>query len=119
MDKILVRQLKVDAIIGIHDWEKQNRQTVLIDLDLSFDCKPAAASDNIDDALDYFKVCEHVTDFVSSSRFELIETLAEKTAALILKTFPCKKVKLTLFKPDAIANTQTVGIQINRSQCLN
>jgi len=116
MDKILIRQLEVDAIIGIHDWEKQNRQAVYVDLDLSFDCKAAAKSDDINDALDYFKVCEQVTSFISNSRFELIETLAEKITELILKTYPCKQVKLTLFKPEAIANTHAVGIQIKRSQ---
>lgn len=113
-DKILIRQLAVDAVIGIHDWEKQQTQPVLIDMDLSFDCRTAAQSDDITDALDYFEVCQQVTEFVEASANELIEKLAEDVAALVLKQFPCKKIKLTLYKPEAIANTDTVGICITR-----
>lgn len=113
-DKILIRQLEVDAIIGIHQWEKQQAQPLLFDMDLSFDCSLAAQSDDIKDALDYFEVCRLVTEFVTASTYELIETLAEQVAALVLKQFACKKIKLTLYKPNAIANTETVGICIVR-----
>jgi dihydroneopterin aldolase len=116
MDKIIIRQLQIDALIGIHDWEKQNRQPVIIDFDLFFDCTDAAASDDIKDALDYFVICEEVTRFVKSSRFELIERLAEELAQLILAKFPCDEIKLTLLKPNAVANAQSVGIEISRSQ---
>lgn len=113
-DKILIRQLHVDAIIGIHDWEKANRQPLSIDLDLKFDCLLASKTDDIKDALDYFKVCAEVTEFVASSRFELIETLAEQITQLLFQRFPVKKVKLKLFKPNAIENAQTVGLSITR-----
>ncbi len=113
-DKIIIRQLETNAIIGIHDWEKQQTQPLLFDLDLSFDCRQAAQTDHIEDALDYFEVCRQVTDFVQTSRFELIEKLAQEVANLILKNFSCKKVKLTLFKPQAVENTQSVGISIIR-----
>ena len=116
MDKIRVRQLKVDAVIGIHDWEKAIKQPVLIDLDLSFDSSQAAKTDDIKDALDYFAVRQRVTLMVSSSRFELVETLANKVAEMLLQDFPCQKVKLALYKPDAIANAQAVGIKISRSR---
>ncbi len=113
-DKILIRGLRVDAIIGIHDWEKQNKQPLLFDFDLSHDCTEAAHSDDINHALDYFKVCQQVTQLVEESCFELIEALAEKVADHILKNFPCKKVKLTLLKPDAIDDAETVGLSITR-----
>ncbi|MCB1582492.1 MAG: dihydroneopterin aldolase [Xanthomonadales bacterium] len=116
MDKIIIRQLKVEAFIGIHDWEKQQRQPLLLDLDLSFDCSDAAASDDIKDALDYFTVCKQVTCFIYSSRFELIERLAEEVTQLILHNFPCEEVKLTLLKPQAVGNAQAVGLTISRSQ---
>jgi len=116
MDKICIKQLRVDAIIGIHEWEKRSTQPVYIDLDLSFDCRKAAHSDDIKDALDYYAVCQKITHFVRASRFELIERLAEEVAQLVLKEFACKKVKLKLFKPFAVANAQTVGIKISRSQ---
>lgn len=113
-DKVLIRQLEVDAIIGIHDWERQQTQTLYFDMDLSFDCRPAAQSDDIKDALDYFDVCQQVTELVSNSRHELIETLAEQVAVSIIKQFACSKIKLTLYKPEAIPNTQTVGVRITR-----
>ena len=69
-DKILIRQLEVDTIIGIHDWEKQQTQPLIFDMDLSFDCLPAALTDDIKDALDYFEVCRQVTEYVASSSFE-------------------------------------------------
>lgn len=113
-DNIFIRQLSVDAIIGIHDWEKTKPQRLLIDLDLSFDCKKAARSDDINDALDYFEVCKQVTELIKSSRFELIESLAEFICEHILNHFPCRKVKLTLFKPQAVPDAKTVGIRIIR-----
>ena len=113
-DKILIRQLKIDTVIGIHEWEKAKTQPILLDLDLSFDCKRAAQTDHIDDALDYFAVCKEVTEFVASNHYELIETLAEQVAQLILSRFPCKKIKLSLYKPEAIDNTETVGLRIVR-----
>ncbi len=115
-DKILIRQLHVDAIIGIHDWEKAQKQPLYIDLDLKYDCLLASKTDDIKDALDYFKVCSEVTAFVGSSRFELIETLAEQITQLLIQRFPVKKVKLKLFKPNAIDNAQTVGLSITRKQ---
>ena len=113
-DKILIRQLAAHAVIGIHDWERAQSQPLYFDMDLSFDCTTAAQTDDIKQALDYFTVCEKVTEFVQASNFELIETLAEQVANLVLKRFPCKKIKLTLYKPLAIENTETVGIQIVR-----
>ncbi len=115
-DKILIRQLLVSAVIGIHDWEKQQTQPLLIDLDLSHDCHQAALSDDIKDALDYFEVCRQVTDFVGASRYELIETLAEEITELIFRQFNCEHIELTLFKPEAVENTQTVGVSISRTR---
>ena len=116
MDKIIIRQLQVETFIGIHDYEKQQPQPVFFDLDLSFDCSDAATSDDIKDALDYFTVCEQVTRFVQSSRFDLIERLAEEVAQLILSNFPCEELILTLLKPQAVENAQAVGLTISRSQ---
>ena len=115
-DKILIKQLKIDTIIGIHDWEKLKTQPVLFDIKINFDCKKAAQTDDIKDALDYFEVCRQITEFVQSSRYELIETLAEEVVNLIFRRFGCKKIKLTLYKPNAIPNTQAVGIAITRKK---
>jgi len=118
-DKIFIRRLETTAIIGIHEWEKQKPQTVLFDMDLSYDCSCAAQSDDIKDALDYFEVCSQVTTFVQNSRYELIEALAEQVATLVLKQFACRKIKLILYKPEAIANTQSVGVSIVRRALKN
>lgn len=104
----------MDAIIGIHDWEKQKKQPLFFDLKLYFDCRKAAKSDDIKDALDYFEVCQKVTAFVANSRFELIEALAESVCQLVFKHFKCDKIKLTVLKPEAIADAESVGISITR-----
>ncbi len=105
----------MDTIIGIHDWEKQSKQTVFLDMDLSHDCREAARTDDIRYAMDYFAVCTQVSELVNHSEYNLIETLAEQIAQLVLTKFNCQKVKLTLYKPGAIPEAQSVGITIKRS----
>nr|WP_154222624.1 dihydroneopterin aldolase [Marinicella rhabdoformis] len=114
VDKVLIRGLKVDATIGIHDWEKQIKQPVVLDVDLSYDCYAAGQSDDIKDALDYFAVSQKLSHFISLSHFELIEALAEHCCQLLLKQFPVNKVKLTLSKPEAVPNAQSVAVQLVR-----
>lgn len=115
MDKVLIRGLKVDATIGIHDWEKQIKQPVVLDLDLSFDCSLAGQSDHIKDALDYYTVSQKLTHMISLSSFELIEALAEKCCQMLLANFPIKKVKITLHKPEAVPNAESVAVQMVRT----
>jgi dihydroneopterin aldolase len=113
-DQILIRQLRADAVIGIHDWEKRHPQPLYFDLDLSTDCARAAASDDIADALDYFAVCADIQTWVSHSRCELIETLAEQICQRLLAQYPIDQVQLTLHKPQAVEDAQTVGLRITR-----
>lgn len=114
MDKVLIRGLKVDATIGIHDWEKQIKQPVILDLDLSFDCTKAGQSDDINDALDYYTVSQRLTHMISLSSFELIEALAEKCCQMLLANFPIEQVELTLHKPEAVPNADAVAVQMVR-----
>ena len=114
MDKVLIRGLKVEATIGVHEWEKQIKQPVVLDIDLSYDCHAAGQSDDIKDALDYFTVSQKLSHFISLSHFELIEALAEHCCQLLLKQFPVKKVKLILSKPEAVPNAQSVAVQLVR-----
>jgi len=116
MDQILINSLEVYVIVGVHDWERTNRQLVLLDIKISYDCQLAGKSDQLTDALNYQDVCETLTQEIEKTEFKLIEALAEFCAKLILEKFPVKKVKITLHKPDAIKNTQSIAVRITRSK---
>ncbi|HEX4944002.1 MAG TPA: dihydroneopterin aldolase [Usitatibacteraceae bacterium] len=116
MDKIFLTSLSTEAVIGIFDWEREVRQRIEIDLEMSFDLSAAAASDSIDDTLNYKSVAKRVLAFVEGSRFQLVETLAERVAALVLAEFPVAKVRVTVHKPGAIRHSRDVGVIIERSR---
>lgn len=114
MDRIFLRELKAEAIIGIFDWERQVRQTVLIDLEMAVDVRKAAASDSIEDTLNYKRVAKRIKEFIDKSSFHLVETLAEQIARLVIDEFHVPWVKVTLNKPGAIRGSKSVGIIIER-----
>ena len=114
MDTIFLRDLRVKTIIGIFDWERRVRQTVSIDLKMSCDVAKAAASDDIADALDYKGVAKRIIEFVEGSEFQLVETLAERIAAIIIDEFGVERVVVNLNKPGAIRGAKDVGIRIKR-----
>jgi dihydroneopterin aldolase len=116
MDKIFLEELKIDTIIGIWDWERQIRQTVVIDLEMSADIAAAAATDQVEDTLNYKLVAKRLQQFVSESSFQLVETLAERIAGLIRDEFGVAWVKVTLHKPGAIRGSKDVGIIIERGE---
>ena len=115
-DTIFLRDLRVETVIGIWDWERKIRQTVSIDLELAADVRQAAASDSIDDALNYKAVAKRVQEFVGASNFHLVETLAEKIATLILDEFPVPSVQVRVNKPGAIRGARDVGVLIRRNR---
>lgn len=114
MDIIFLRGLQVDTVIGIYDWERKIRQTVIIDLDMATDICRAAATDDIVHTLDYKAVSKRIITFVEASEFFLVETLAERITAIILEEFAVPWVRLTLNKKGAISSATDVGIQIER-----
>ena len=114
MDTIFLSDLRVETLIGIFDWERQIRQTVSIDLEMATDIRKAAASDSIEDTLDYKAVAKRVISFVESSEFYLVETLAERVAGIVTGEFGVPWVRLTLSKPGAIRGARDVGIRIER-----
>lgn len=114
MDKIFLTELKVDTIIGIWEWERRIRQTVVIDLEMSADIAKAAATDEVADTLNYKSVAKRVQDFVADSSFQLVETLAEKIAAIIRDEFDVQWVKVRVNKPGAIRGSKDVGVLIER-----
>ena len=116
MDKIFLRELKVDTIIGIWDWERKIRQTVIIDLEMSADIARAAASDDIEDTLNYKGVAKRVQQFVGESSFQLVETLAERIAGIIRDEFDVAWVRVQVHKPGAIRGSRDVGIDIERGE---
>jgi 7,8-dihydroneopterin aldolase/epimerase/oxygenase len=116
MDKIFIHALKTEAIIGIYDWERQVRQTVLIDLEIGADIRKAALTDSIDDTLNYKRVAKRVLGFVEASEFHLVETLAEHIAMLVLEEFAVSWIKLTLSKPGAVRSSRDVGVMLERTR---
>ena len=116
MDKIFLQDLRVDTVIGIWDWERKIRQTVAIDLEMSANIRKAAATDSVEDTLNYKSVAKRVQAFVQESSFQLVETLAEKIAGLILEEFDVDWVQVRVNKPGAIRGSKGVGILIERGQ---
>ncbi|WP_456372106.1 dihydroneopterin aldolase [Thiolapillus sp.] len=114
MDIVFIRQLQLEAVIGIHDWEREKPQLLLLDLDLATDAGRAAASERIQDALDYHAVSRRLTEYVAESEFQLLETLAEHCAGLLMREFRVSWLRLTLHKPQAVDNASSVGVIIER-----
>ena len=115
-DRIFLRDMRVDCVVGIWDWERKIRQTVSIDLEMAADIRKAAATDHIDDTLNYKSVAKRVQAFVGDSSFQLVETMAEKIAELILSEFDIPWVRVSVNKPGAIRGAKDVGVQILRSK---
>lgn len=113
-DKIFLERLEVPCIIGIFDWERKIKQTVWIDLEMPVDARKAAAADSIDATLDYKGIAKRTVHFVSRSSFQLIETLADKLAELLLKEFKLREIRLRVSKPGAVRGSRNVGIEIYR-----
>ena len=114
MDKIFLHALKAEAIIGIYDWERQVKQTVVVDLEMSGTVRKAALSDSIDDTLNYKKVAKRVLAFIEASQYHLVETLTEQIAMLLLSEFSLTWVRVSLSKPGAVRNSRDVGVIIER-----
>lgn len=114
MDIVYIRDLRIETVIGIYDWEREIRQTVSLDLEMGTDIARAAQSDSIEDTLDYKAVAKRLIQFVGDSEFQLVETLAERVAAIVLNEFQVPWVKLRLSKPGAVTGSRDVGVIIER-----
>jgi len=115
MDKIFIHALKTETIVGIFDWERQVKQTVVLDIEFSADIRKAALTDSIDDTLNYKGVAKRVLSLIEESSFHLVETLAEHVAMLILDEFGVSWVRIALSKPGAIRSSRDVGVMLERS----
>ena len=114
MDIIFLKGLTIETVIGIYDWEREIRQTVIIDLEMATDIRKAAETDDIGHTLDYKAVSKRVIGFVEESSFQLVETLAEKITQILIQEFGVPWVRLTLNKRGAISGASDVGILIER-----
>lgn len=114
MDIIFLNDLRVDTVIGIYDWERRIKQAVIFDFEMGTDIRKAAASDTIEDTLNYKAVAKRVIEFVETSEFQLVETLAERVAQLILEEFNVPWLRLKLNKVGAVRYARDVGVIIER-----
>ena len=116
MDTVFIEDLRIETVIGIYDWERKIRQTVALDLEMAFDNRIPAASDRIDDTLDYKRVAKRLIAFVSDAHFELVETLAERCAEIVMREFGVPWLRLKLSKPGAVTGSKAVGVAIERGR---
>ena len=115
-DRIFRRGLQIDCIIGFIEWERRIKQTVVIDLEMPVDCRRAALTDEVTETIDYKKVSKRIIAFVEASQFKLVETLAHRTAMLIIEEFGVEWIRLSVNKPGAIRGSRDVGITLERSR---
>lgn len=114
MDIVFIKDLRIDTVIGIYDWERRVRQTLSFDIEMAFDNSVPAASDDIAHTLNYKDVSKRLIDYVGASSFGLVETLAERCAAIIRDEFDVAWVRLKLSKPGAVRGAKAVGVRIER-----
>lgn len=115
-DTIIIKQLQADTLIGVYDWEQTVRQTVLIDIELSYNMRKAARNDDLAAAVDYKSLCDRVIEHTESVHLQLIESLAEQLAGLCLSEFAIESCRISVHKPAAIAAAQDVVVSIERSR---
>jgi FolB domain-containing protein len=116
MDRIVISDLVCRCVIGVEEWERRERQDVLVSLELAVDLTPAGKSDRIEDALDYSKLKKRVLAEAESSSFHLIEALAERIAAICLEEERVEEVQVRVEKPGALRFARTVAVEINRQR---
>jgi len=115
-DRIFLRGLTAECIIGFIDWERRVKQTVVVDLELPVDCRRASVTDDVADTVDYKSVAKRVLAYIEASEFKLVETLAHRLALLLLEEFGLEWVRISLNKPGAIRNSRDVGVVIERTR---
>jgi dihydroneopterin aldolase len=116
LDIVYISGLEIETVIGIYAWERNIKQPVVIDVEMAADIRPAAASGDIRDALDYHAISVRLQEFIGDGQFLLIETIAERCAALIMAEFGVRWLRLRLAKPTALPAARAVGVVIERGE---
>jgi 2-amino-4-hydroxy-6-hydroxymethyldihydropteridine diphosphokinase len=119
MDKVFIEALEIDCVIGIYDWERKIKQPVVLDIEMDFDNRKPAASDDIADTLDYKAISKRLIEFVGESSFGLVETLAENCCRIIIDEFGVAKVRMKLNKIGAVRGAKGVGVILERARGLS
>ena len=117
MDRVFIEELTVFAQIGVYDWEQQIKQKLVFDLEMTWDCKQAAETDDVAYCLNYAEVSQVIIDYVESKHFLLIERVAYEVADLLESRYQLQGLKIKLSKPKAVAQARNVGVLIVRG-CL-
>jgi len=116
VDIIYISDLRIETVIGIFEWERKIKQTVVLDIEMAGDCRKAAETDDVEDTLNYKSVAKRLIEFVGSSEYQLVETLAERCAGIITQEFGVPWVKLRVNKRGALRGARDVGVIIERGQ---
>ncbi len=116
MDIVFIADLRIETVIGIYDWEKEIKQVVAFDIEMANDNRRSAATDKIEDTLDYKAVSKRLIHFVGSAQFELVETLAERCCEIILNEFDVPWLKLKASKIGAVRGSSAVGVILERGR---
>ena len=116
VDKVFINQLQLQTIIGIHDWEREQAQTIILDIEIACNTKSAVKSDSIDDCINYFAVCERLKLLADKHCYQLVESFAEEVSRIILEEFSAPAVIIKLSKPQAVKEADGVGIIIERQK---
>ncbi|MDE0763755.1 MAG: dihydroneopterin aldolase [Cellvibrionales bacterium] len=116
MDIVYIRDLRIETIIGIYDWEREVKQEVSFDLDMAADIRRAAQTDDIQYALNYKSIAKRIISFIQASEFLLVERMAEEVANIVLVEFAVPWLRLRVSKPGALRGSQDVGIIIERGE---
>ncbi len=117
MDIVYIHDLRIEATIGVFEWERRIRQTLVIDLDFGIDNRRPATTDDLSDTIDYGAVATRITAYIEESRFNLVETLAERIADILLNEFKVPWVRLKINKQGAVRGVRDVGVIIERGHC--
>lgn len=116
MDKVFIKGLHIQTTIGFFQWEKEIKQTLVIDVAMAWDTAKAAENDELAKTLDYAEISTIIETFANDNPVDLIETLAERMATFLMAQFHIPWLKLTIGKPGAVHNAATVGVEIERGQ---
>ncbi|MCO6504047.1 MAG: dihydroneopterin aldolase [Snodgrassella sp.] len=119
MDTIFLYGLKVETLIGVYEWERQQQQGLVLDIDICTDFQQATLNDDIETTIHYAQVAEDIRTALAQQSFLLLETLAEYVAQLILTSYPASSVKVRVVKPGILAGVQQVGVMIERQRLVS
>ncbi|GAA3898999.1 bifunctional dihydroneopterin aldolase/7,8-dihydroneopterin epimerase [Gibbsiella dentisursi] len=114
MDIVFIEELTVITTIGVYDWEQTIRQKLVFDIEMGWDNRRAAASDDVNDCLSYADICDAVVQHVEGGRFALVERVAEEISEILLQRFNSPWVRIKVSKPGAVAHARSVGVIIER-----